>query len=104
MARCLGTIGLGNVSGILTVTTYIDDNQNEERALTMSAFVFFLIPIALAATAIVLGIGIYSMAKGGKFAAEHSNKLMRLRVTLQAVAIVIMFLFLFLIGKGPGSF
>jgi len=53
----------------------------------MSAFVFLLIPIALAATAIILGIGIYSMAKGGSFAKEHSNKLMRMRVTLQGLAL-----------------
>jgi len=68
----------------------------------MSGLIFFLIPVAIAATAIVLGIGIYSMAKGGEFSKEHSNKLMRLRVTLQAVAIGLMMLFLFLIGKGPG--
>lgn len=68
----------------------------------MSSFVFFLIPIALAATLIVLGVGIYSLAKGGAFAKENSNKLMRLRVAAQAVTIALMALFLILIGKGPG--
>lgn len=67
----------------------------------MSGFVFFLIPLALAATALILAVGIYSLAKGGTFAKENSNKLMRLRVMAQAVAIALMFLFLFLIGKGP---
>lgn len=66
----------------------------------MSGFIFFLIPIGLAATAIVLGIGIFSLAKGGAFAKENSNKLMRLRVAAQAVTIALMMLFLWLIGSG----
>lgn len=66
----------------------------------MDKLVFFLIPIGLAATAIILGVGIYSLAKGGTFAKEHSNRLMRLRVAAQAVTIALMMLFLFLAGKG----
>lgn len=69
----------------------------------MNSFVFLLIPLALAATAIILGVGLYSLARGGDFAKEHSNKLMRMRVIAQAVAIALMALFLMLIGKGPGS-
>ena len=69
----------------------------------MSSFVFFLIPIALLATLIILGVGIYSLAKGGAFAKENSNKLMRMRVAAQAIAIALMALFLILIGKGPGG-
>ena len=57
----------------------------------------------VAATLIVLGLGIYSLAKGGTFAKQHSNKLMRLRVLAQGVTIALMLLFLFLIGRGPGS-
>lgn len=68
----------------------------------MSGFIFFLIPIALAATAIILFIGIYSLAKGGAFAKEHSNKLMRLRVAAQAIAIALMMLFLWLVGSNSG--
>lgn len=67
----------------------------------MDSFVFFLIPIGLFATLAVLGVGIYSLAKGGAFAKENSNKLMRLRVLAQAITVALMFLFLFLIGKGP---
>lgn len=67
----------------------------------MSSFVFFLIPVGLFATLAILGVGIYSLAKGGAFAKENSNKLMRLRVLAQAITVAIMFLFLFLIGKGP---
>ncbi len=69
----------------------------------MDKLVYFLIPIGLAATLIVLGVGIYSLAKGGAFAKEHSNKLMRMRVMAQGVTILLMLLFLVLIGRGPGT-
>ncbi len=69
----------------------------------MSGFLFFLIPVALAATLIILAVGIYSLARGGAFAKENSNKLMRMRVAAQAIAIGLMALFLILIGKGPGG-
>ena len=67
----------------------------------MSGFVFFLIPVALAATLIILGVGVYSLARGGAFAKANSNRLMRYRVLAQGVAIGLMCLFLILIGKGP---
>lgn len=69
----------------------------------MSAFVYFLIPVGLLATVAILGVGIYSLAKGGAFAKEHSNKLMRLRILAQAITIAIMVVFLVLIGRGPGA-
>lgn len=68
----------------------------------MDKFVYFLIPVGLAATVIILGVGIYSLAKGGAFAKENSNKLMRLRVMAQGVTIILMLIFLMLIGRGPG--
>ncbi len=49
-----------------------------------------LIPLALAAVAITLGFGIYSLFRGGDYARSHSNKLMRLRVVLQFAAILIL--------------
>ena len=49
-----------------------------------------LIPLALAAVAITLGFGIYSLFKGGDYARSHSNKLMRLRVVLQFTAILLL--------------
>ena len=49
-----------------------------------------LIPVALAAVAITLGFGIYSLFRGGDYARSNSNKLMRLRVVLQFVAIVVL--------------
>ncbi len=66
----------------------------------LSNLVFFLIPIALIATAIILGVGIYSLARGGAFAKANSNKLMRLRVMAQAIAIALIMLFLWLVSQG----
>jgi ABC-type thiamin/hydroxymethylpyrimidine transport system permease subunit len=50
----------------------------------------FLMPAALAAVAIVLAVGIYSLFRGGDFARSYSNKLMRLRVLTQAIAVAIL--------------
>lgn len=48
-----------------------------------------LVPVAVGAVVISLGFGIYSLYRGGDFARSNSNKLMRLRIVLQATAIVI---------------
>jgi hypothetical protein len=50
----------------------------------------FLIPAALTAVAIVLGFGIYALFRGGDFGRSYSNKLMRLRVVMQAIAVAIL--------------
>ena len=56
----------------------------------MPGFLYYLlIPISLLAVLAVLGTGIYAMFKGGDFNKKYSNKLMRLRITLQFIAIVI---------------
>lgn len=49
-----------------------------------------LILVAIAAVAITLGFGIYSLYRGGDYARSNSNRLMRLRVVLQASAIVLL--------------
>ena len=49
-----------------------------------------LILAAIAAVAVTLGFGIYSLYRGGDFGRSHSNKLMRLRVALQAVAVILL--------------
>ncbi|MGI8841922.1 MAG: twin transmembrane helix small protein [Caulobacteraceae bacterium] len=49
-----------------------------------------LVPLALAAVAVTLGFGIYTLFRGGEFGFKWSNKLMRLRVALQACAILIL--------------
>jgi len=60
----------------------------------------FLIPAALAAVTLVLGVGIYALFRGGEFGRSYSNKLMRLRVLAQFVAIVVIMLFLALSQSG----
>jgi len=50
----------------------------------------YLIPVALAAVTIVLGLGIYSLYRGGDFGRSYSNKLMRLRVVTQAIAVALL--------------
>ena len=51
-----------------------------------------LILLAVAAVSVTLGFGIYSLYRGGDYARSNSNKLMRLRVVLQATAIVLLML------------
>ena len=47
----------------------------------------FIVPIAVAAVALVLLLGLINMMRGGS--PNYSQKLMRMRVLLQFVAIVI---------------
>lgn len=49
-----------------------------------------LILTAVVAVTITLGLGVYSLYRGGDFGRRWSNKLMRLRVVLQAAAIVLL--------------
>lgn len=49
-----------------------------------------LIIAAIAAVTITLGFGLYSLFRGGDYARSHSNRLMRLRVGLQALAVVLL--------------
>lgn len=51
-----------------------------------------LIPLALLAVTVTLGWGVYSLYRGGDYARSRSNKLMRLRVALQALAVLILVL------------
>lgn len=50
----------------------------------------YLIPAALGAVLLVLALGIYTLFRGGDFGRSWSNKLMRLRVVMQAIAIAIL--------------
>ncbi len=57
----------------------------------MSEFlVYGLVPIAIAAVAVVLLFGLTNLARGGS--PQRSQKLMQLRVLLQFVAIVVIML------------
>ena len=68
----------------------------------LTALQYFLIPIAILAVTVFLGLGIYSLAKGGEFAKNNSNKLMRARVTAQAVAIALLLLLAYLLARANG--
>ena len=56
----------------------------------MDRWLDIVIYIALAAVAVTLAFGIYSLYRGGDFSRSYSNKLMRLRVLMQFIAIVIL--------------
>jgi len=49
-----------------------------------------LIVVAIAAVTITLGLGLYSLFRGGDFARSNSNRLMCLRLGLQAVAVLLL--------------
>ena len=50
---------------------------------------YLLIPVAFLAVVAVLSVGLYGMFKGGEFNKKYSNKMMRMRITLQFIALVI---------------
>ncbi|UTP39357.1 twin transmembrane helix small protein [Phenylobacterium sp. LH3H17] len=56
----------------------------------MNTFFQYLIPISLVAVTVTLFIGLYALFRGGDFGRSYSNKLMRLRVLLQAVAVAVL--------------
>jgi NADH:ubiquinone oxidoreductase subunit 6 (subunit J) len=63
----------------------------------MASFLsMILVPIAVAAVAVVLLLGLVNMMRGGS--PNRSQKLMRLRVLLQFVAIVITMLTVWAMG------
>ena len=49
-----------------------------------------LIILALIATLVVLALGLRSMARGGKYDAEHAEKFMWERVALQGLVVVLL--------------
>ena len=57
----------------------------------------FLVPVAIAAVAIVLLLGLLNMMRGGS--PNTSQRLMRLRVLLQFVAIVVAMAALWAMGR-----
>lgn len=56
----------------------------------MDQLIDLLIVVAIAAVALTLGFGLFTLYRGGDYARSRSNRLMRLRVALQAVAIVLL--------------
>lgn len=61
---------------------------------------YYLIIIAILATAGVLLIGLAGFAKGGDFNRKHANKIMRLRLLLQFIAVIMIALYAFLQSGG----
>lgn len=55
----------------------------------MSAVLNTLIPVFTGITFLVLLIGIVALFRGGKFGANWSNRLMRLRVLFQFIVILL---------------
>lgn len=56
----------------------------------MLQIINFLIPISLVAVTGVLLFGLYALFKGGEFGRSYSNRLMRLRVLMQAIAVALL--------------
>lgn len=57
----------------------------------------YLVPLAIGAVAVVLGLGLFNMMRGGS--PNTSQRLMRLRVLLQFVAIVVIMATIWVIGR-----
>ncbi|ACE92989.1 hypoxia induced domain-containing protein [Rhizobium phaseoli] len=67
----------------------------------MSTVTYILAIIVMGVVALVLIRGLFNMMKGGD--ANLSNKLMQLRVLLQAVAVILIMLTLWITGGGRPS-
>jgi Hypoxia induced protein conserved region len=73
------------------------DRQSRCYVKPMASFLStFVLPIAIAAVALVLLLGLINMMRGGS--PGRSQKLMRLRVLLQFVAIVIIMITVWAMG------
>lgn len=66
----------------------------------MSHALFYFAVLAMLATLVVLGIGVFSLVRGGGFRERWSNKLMRMRVLFQAIAIGLLMLMVWAVQHG----
>ena len=64
----------------------------------MSGFFTILMIVAMVATLGVVIAGVISMARGGAFNRRNANKLMRLRVALQATALLFFVIAVLFVG------
>ena len=55
-----------------------------------------ILVLFMAATLVIVVIGVVAMAVNGKLNKNHSNKLMRLRVLFQAIAILVFVIMIWL--------
>jgi hypothetical protein len=58
----------------------------------MSSVLIILCGLAVLSVLGVLGLGLFSMVRGGEFNKKYGNKLMQARVILQALALIMLFL------------
>ncbi len=65
----------------------------------MTVILVILLVLSMLSVLAVLGLGLFSMAKGGDFSLKYGNKLMQLRIVLQAVAILVFIILLFLLKQ-----
>lgn len=65
----------------------------------MSGFFFTTMIAAMLITLAILGMGLFSMVKGGEFNRKYGNKLMRARVVMQGIAIALFALAFLAAGK-----
>lgn len=63
----------------------------------MENLIDYIVPLALVAVVLVLGIGLFNMMRGGS--ANLSQKLMRWRVLLQFVALIVVMFAIWLKSK-----
>lgn len=66
----------------------------------MSSPLLMITVITCLLVLLVLMLGIGSFAKGGKFGKKYSNKLMRLRIIVQAIAVILIITFVYFDKKG----
>jgi hypothetical protein len=59
-----------------------------------------LVAVAVFVVFVILGLGLFTMMKGGEVAATYSNRLMRLRVVAQFIAIILVMAVLWAHGAG----
>jgi hypothetical protein len=57
----------------------------------------YLVPIAIAAVAVILVLGLINMMRGGS--PNRSQKLMRMRVLFQFIAIIVIMATIWLMGR-----
>jgi hypothetical protein len=55
-----------------------------------------LIPLVLVGVVVVLGFGFFALYRGGEFGRTWSNRLMRMRIGLQALAVALLVMFVVL--------
>ena len=65
----------------------------------MGDIVNYLTLAAIAAVTITLGFGLFALFRGGEFGRSYSNRLMRLRVVLQATALALLALGAFIASR-----